>query len=310
MRERFLITSLGSIGQRHLANLRALRPEASIAVWRSGTSTDTALPAGVDAVFHSLADAVAFAPRAAVIASPATQHLAMVQAFSAAGIPVLVEKPFADTAEGLGALVDDLERTGAQVAVGYNLRLLPSLQQVRELLQQDAIGTVLGVRAEVGQYLPDWRPGQPYTQGVSAQRRLGGGALLELSHELDYLLWLFGLPQAVSARGGRLGALAIDVEDMVELSRFIGTEGTLVWRALDDSLDLYRAATGQWETQHFPRPDRNAVYVQELREFLAAIDGQPTVLTTPREGLNVLRVVDAARLSMAQGRRVEISPAH
>ena len=45
---------------------------------------------------------------------------------------------------------------------------------------------------EVGQYLPDWRPGTDYKSGVSAQKDLGGGALLELSHELDYLQWFFG----------------------------------------------------------------------------------------------------------------------
>ena len=30
-----------------------------------------------------------------------------------------------------------------------------------------------------------------YTKSVSAQKKLGGGVLLELSHELDYLKWIF-----------------------------------------------------------------------------------------------------------------------
>ena len=46
---------------------------------------------------------------------------------------------------------------------------------------------------------------------------LGGGALLELSHELDYIQWFFGLPQLVTARGRKYSALEIDVEDMVEI---------------------------------------------------------------------------------------------
>ena len=332
MTENYLIASLGSIGRRHLTNLRALRPDARIAVWRSQAGPGAAVPVGADLVCHTAAEAIAFAPRAAIVASPASLHLAQLDMLTAAGVPVLVEKPLADTLAGVEALVDRLAVRRTAVAVGYNMRLLASLQQVRTLLAEGAIGEVLSVRAEVGQYLPDWRPGQPYAQGVSAQRALGGGALLELSHEIDYLLWLLGMPQAVSAQGGRLSALNLDVEDTVELClaysaprrlvsvhldflqraahrscRFIGSEGTLVWQALDDRVELYRAATGAWTHQDFTRLDRNQVYVDELKEFLALIDGGLCRLTTAREGLNVLRVIEAARQSMAEGRTVEIA---
>ena len=74
----------------------------------------------------------------------------------------------------------------------YNLRFLPSLQAYRERIQFGVIGKVLSVRCEIGQYLPSWRPGSDYRQAVSASRALGGGALLELSHEIDYLRWIFG----------------------------------------------------------------------------------------------------------------------
>lgn len=84
-------------------------------------------------------------------------------------------------------------------------------------LQAGAIGRVYNLRAEVGQYLPGWRPGTDYRKGVSAQRALGGGALLELSHEIDLVRALIGMPQDVTAITGRVSELEIDVEDVAEI---------------------------------------------------------------------------------------------
>ena len=128
--------------------------------------------------------------------------------------------------------------------------------------------------------------------------QLGGGPLLELSHELDYLYWMFGLPEDVTARGGRFSDLEIDVDDVVELTlgygirkrivnvhldflqrvpdrrcRFIGSEGTLVWNAILNQIDLFRVSTGQWEIFKCSGSDRNQMYLDELTQFLNAIEG-------------------------------------
>lgn len=332
MAEKFLVTSQGSIGRRHLANLRALRPDATIAVLRTQAAAGQPCHPGVDLQFYSLDEALAFAPDAVIVASPASVHLALATAFVEQGIPVLIEKPLADSTTGLQAFAELARERKVKVGVGYNLRFLPSLARARALLLEGSIGRVLSVRAEVGQYLPDWRPGSNYSESVSAQKKLGGGALLELSHELDYLLWIFGAPDTVAATGGRIGDLEIDVEDMVELCmeyreprrlvnvhldflqravhrscRFIGTEGTLVWNALGDRLELYRAATGQWEQLDYPLADRNRMYLDELEEFLrpAALDGSS--ITTVSQGLDVMAVIAAARTSMETQQTVKVS---
>ena len=97
--------------------------------------------------------------------------------------------------------------------VGYVLRFLPALHAIRQHLTDGLLGQVHTARVEVGQYLPDWRPGSDYRQGVSGQDKLGGGALLELSHEIDYATWLFGWPQSLQCSRARLSPLEIDVED-------------------------------------------------------------------------------------------------
>lgn len=331
--ERYLVVSLGSIGRRHIANLRLLRPTSQIAVLRTSLLDlqGVLLPEGATHQFCKIEQALSFAPHAAIIASPSSIHLELANALVLAGVPVLVEKPLADSSACLKSFIDDALQRRAKAAVAYNLRFLPSLFETRAMLQANAIGEVLSVRAEVGQYLPDWRPNTRYQDCVSAQKELGGGALLELSHELDYLYWIFGLPDSVMAHGGRLSTLELNVEDLVELCleysnprrlinvhldflqrvphrscRFIGSQGTLVWNALSDSIDVFTVASGKWEHLVFPMKDRNQLYVDELAEFLSLSESKETRLPNLTEGYDVVAIVEAAKQSLASKQIVKV----
>lgn len=331
---RYLIVSLGSIGRRHLRNLRALRPDAHIAILRQHTAVENgAVLEGADQQFTTLEQALAFRPDAAIIAGPATTHLGTALPLAQAGVHLLIEKPLADRPEGLDTLVAHCKKHALVLMTGYNLRFSPSLRETRRLIESGAVGHVLGVRAEVGQYLPDWHPASDYRQTVSAQRTLGGGALLELSHEFDYLYWLFGCPARVTARGGHYSRLEIDVEDMVEITleyqsptrlinihldlvqraavrrcRFIGETGTLLWDGITDRIECYKAETGEWETfDQFVCPDRNQMYLDELEHFFRCIEHGDTPLVNGAQGQDVLAIAQAARTSLEQTISVEMS---
>ena len=66
-------------------------------------------------------------------------------------------------------------------------------------------------------YLPDWRSKRNYSKTSSAMKKLGGGVLLDLSHELDYIRWFFGEMKSVFANIQNSGTLDIDVEDSVDM---------------------------------------------------------------------------------------------
>jgi predicted dehydrogenase len=333
MSENFLIVSLGSIGRRHLNNLRRLRPDAQIGVLRLRSDiSNQDVPDGADVQFNTIEDAIAFRPLAAVIASPASTHLQVAASLVAAGIPILMEKPIADTCKGLGALIEEGAKRNVPIMTGYNLRFLPSLKEARRLLESGVIGRVLGARAEVGQYLPDWRPASRYQEAVSAQHALGGGALLELSHEIDYLYWIFGLPDRVMARGGRYSDLEIDVEDMANICleyesprrlvnihldflqrsptrscKFIGENGTIIWNGITDSLDLFRAESGVWERiDGFVQSDRNQMYLDELSHFFDCLGGRQKLIVDGVQGYDVLAIVDAAKASIESNSTVKV----
>ncbi len=334
MLERLLIVGLGSIGRRHVRLAREVLPGAQIVVLRHRSCED--LPAlGIDRCVTSLDEALRFRPQAAVIANPATRHLEVALALAHAGAQLLVEKPIASTAQGVSELIDVCRARGVTLMTGYNLRFLPSLQRFGELLAQGRVGRVLSVRAEVGQYLPSWRPDSDYRHSVSAQAALGGGVLLELSHEIDYLRWLFGEVEWVSAIQRKQSDLEIDVEDTAHLivgfaraasempviaalnmdfirhdttrtCTVIGATGTLRWDALDGSVAIFEQGANAWQTLFEHPVQRDDSYRTEWRHFLECIAGGEAPRTSGEDGLAVLRVIEAARLSASTAAVVHV----
>jgi predicted dehydrogenase len=334
MLERILIVGLGSIGKRHARVVRELIPGVKIAALRHLGGADQIVH-DVDYCYASLDEAMRFSPQAAVIANPATHHLDVALPLAHAGVHLLIEKPIANSPRGVPELIETCQAKGSVLMTAYNLRFLPTLQRFRAFLGDDLIGRVLSVRAEVGQYLPDWRPGIDYRNTVSARAELGGGALLELSHEIDYLRWLFGDIQWVNAVLRTQSELEIDVEDMALLNLgfsgrnglpplvaslnvdfirqdstrtcvAIGGTGTLKWDAIVGTVELFEKGGTSWQTLFSHSPSRDASYIAEWRHFLDCVAEGAPPLISGRDGLAVLNVIQAARLASARRAAVEI----
>lgn len=328
---RVLVVGLGSIGVLHLRLVRELLPHADIRVLRH--QVGALLPEQANGGFSSLDQAIAFRPQIAVIANPAPFHLSVAQFLAEAGVHLLVEKPLSIAAEGVQRLIDSCRERGLVLLTGYNLRFLPSLQRFRDLLNQNVIGKVLSVRCEIGQYLPSWRPDVDYREGVSARHDLGGGALLELSHELDYLRWIFGEVDWVGACLSRQSRLEIDVEDTVHLMlgfvpeadshRLIGTLnmdlmrhdtirlctsigelGSLRWNGLTGTVELFEAGAKNWRELFRYQHQREDSYRAEWENFLACAANKSIPLVSGEDGFKVLQIIDAVRHASETGCQV------
>ncbi|MES9905377.1 MAG: Gfo/Idh/MocA family oxidoreductase [Sedimenticola sp.] len=331
--KRVLIVGLGSIGKRHLRLARGFLPDADIRVLRHQVCAT--IPEYANGVFSSLGEAVAFVPQIAVIANPATHHVGSALALARVGVHLLVEKPLAAATDGVPLLLETCREQGVVLLAGYNLRFLPSLQRFRDLLNENVIGRVLSVRCEIGQYLPSWRPGADYRQSVSARRELGGGALLELSHEIDYLRWIFGEMDWVKATLSRQSSLEIDVEDSAHLilgfspmtdrqtligsvnldfvrrdttriCTAIGEKGSLRWNGLTAVVEQFEAGAKAWRELFNHQQQRDDSYLAEWQHFLACSSEQQSPLITGADGLKVLQIIDAARQASEKGCQVQI----
>ena len=326
---RALLVGLGSIGQRHLANLRQIDPALPITVWHQHTRSSV-VP-GVDRVVYDLAEVLAEQPDVALIAGPAVTHIETGLALAQAGVHLFIEKPLSHDLRRVEALIEECHERNLVLMVGYNLRFSEPLRLMQQAASEGRIGRIVGLRAEVGQYLPDWRIGTDYRQGVSAQRELGGGAILELSHELDYARWLMGEVRSVSAQADRVGDLEVDVEDLAEITlrfqsgaignvhvdmlqrsairtcRLIGTGGTLIWDGISNQVRLFEAETKAWIDLHPATPiDRNAMYVAELSHFFECVAHRTQPLISGEDGWRVLQIALAARQSAREQQVIEL----
>jgi len=325
---RFVVIGTGSIGQRHCRNLTALGHR----VWAWDPAEERRRQAGAIAgvsVGESLAQVLDAGPDGALICTPPAHHVDLAWEALGAGAHLFIEKPIAHASGEVPALIDEAERRGKRLAVGFNLRCLPSLARVHALMEAKRIGRPLAVRAEFGGYLPDWRPGRDYRDNYAVSAALGGGILLDAIHELDYLGWLFGEAAEVFATAEHLSDLAGDTEDFAEVTvrfesgllaqvhldylqrayrrnlQIIGDAGGVTWdypahavavHGTDGPADVedFRAADGQ----------PNDMYVEELRRFIRCVEGAEPPTVDGREALRSLRLVEAAKASARERRWV------
>jgi predicted dehydrogenase len=319
-----LVVGSGSIARRHLANLRLLLPEAEVACVSASGRTVAEGETAATSCLADLAAALAWQPDLAVVASPAPWHLEHALALLESGIAVLIEKPLSDSLARHAALADRIAPLRDRIEVAYNLRYLTSCQRMKKLLAEQAIGRIHSVHIDIGQYLPDWRPQSDYRRNVSARRELGGGVLLELSHEFDYLTYLFGAFDRVFCQIGQSGELDIDVEDRADMMlmradglvaqvhmdflqrkatrrcKVVGHHGNLLWD-LNRNQIVRETAVGQETLFDDAAGDRNAMYLELLRGFIALSLHRTAPRIPYEDGLAVLRMVDAMRRSSDTG---------
>ena len=321
MIERALVVGLGSIGERHLRLLREALPRAKILVLRHRNYEET--PIYADACTTDLAEAIEFKPQIAIVSSPAPFHLHVANVLAEHGTHLLVEKPLSDSTNQVKPFLEKCRDHNVLVQVAYNLRFLETLRRFKAEVDKERVGRLLAVKCEIGQYLPGWRPTKDYRTTVSAQKSLGGGVLLELSHELDLLRWIFGEIDSLNSWYGQLSRLEIDVEDSAQLNISfangvqgalsmdfirhdatrkciaIGESGSLMWNASDGEVSVFEAGSETWEVLYGNRPERDATYRQQVASFLDAVSlGKlQKDVATGKDGLEVLRVIEAARKS-------------
>jgi predicted dehydrogenase len=324
---RVLVSGLGSIGRRHVRNLRQLGVTDFVTSRsRRGLSQDDG--SGIRE-FPTLDAALATEPDVALICVPTRYHVEVAQCVAAARCPFFLEKPISDSMTGVRELDRMVRENGIWTMVGFNLRFHPVLLKAQALIQAGSIGRLLHLRAEVGQYLPDWHPDEDYRQGYSAQRSMGGGVVLDLIHEMDYASWLAGPIRSVVCVADRVSTLAIDTEDVAEIVvrfengglgsvhmdylersphqafRLVGEHGTIVGDLLTNTLRVFEVATRSWRSIELPPFERNTMFIDEMRHLLDCVAGR----ATPRVDLAAAIPVHAATISALEAcRRLRSDP--
>ncbi|NDJ77744.1 MAG: Gfo/Idh/MocA family oxidoreductase [Chloroflexi bacterium] len=345
-RMKVLFAGLGSIGQRHVRNLRAVMGDDVdiLAFRRRGASPVlnpdmTVRPGAVleeeynIRSFSDLDAALAEKPDAVFITNPNTLHMPVALAAAKAGAHLFIEKPISHTMEGMDQLRYLVERQNLTVFVAYQFRFHPGLQLIKRLIDEGRLGRIVHAHIVNGEYLPDWHPYEDYRETHPARKELGGGSLRIQTHEFDYALWLFGLPRRVYAVGGHLSHLDVNVEDSVSallhceydgrplpvhlhldyvqrppqrVCEVIGDAGKLYYDYYANTVEFHEHATRKKEVHHFDHFDRNQMFISEIEHFVACMRGEATSLIDLDEGIRSMQIALAADESLQTGQSVDI----
>ena len=319
---RILIAGLGSIGCRHLKNLRELGVN-DIFLFRT---TAKPLKEAPDLpVFTDLSQALAAKPDAVIVSNPTAHHLDIALPAAESGCNLFIEKPLSNSWNNVEELLSVINKKQLLTVMGFDLRFDLGLCKVKSLLEESLIGRVVGVQAQVGQYLPDWHPRKDYRKSVSSQVEKGGGVILDLIHELDYLSWLLGPVSHISCFADTVSSLEIATEDTAGIllrfangpigtlhldyiqrepsrsCRIIGEEGTILWDYFAKQVRWYESSKNTWDQFSYDGFERNDRFLEEMRHLLACIKGQDKPKADAFVGSEVLKLALSAKESALIG---------
>ncbi|MFD1585897.1 Gfo/Idh/MocA family protein [Halorientalis brevis] len=306
---RVLLTGLGSIGQRHARLLKESSKDIELIAYRSGTST-SGNDLGIRE-YTRLEDALDTDPDIAFITNPTAKHVETALSCAKADCDLFVEKPLSHDLDRIDELIAIADERNLVTYVGCQLRFDPVLNATRDRLDDGELGTVISFRTTAGSYLPDWRPGRDYRDSYSADPDRGGGVVLDLIHEIDYLHWLFGPLRCIASDLGYTDTLDIESEAIAEAIvrtsddvlgsihldycrrqprrtlEVVCENGTLVADLEDRILTVKYPSSTETETFDYDRDER---FRKQLAYFLEHIDTRAACENDLREGKEVLQV--------------------
>lgn len=327
---KILVVGCGSIGERHIRNLKMLSVDKIIAcdtnperlalikdkydVQETYTELQEAMNQGIDAVL--------------VCTQPST-HIPIALDAIDYKAHVFIEKPMSNNLDGVDELIKSASKDGLVICVGYNFRFHQGLKLVKDMLDRGEIGKILSARAEFGQYLPDWRPWQDYRQSYTAKKELGGGIILDGSHEIDYMRWLLGDAEEIFCFAGKISDLEVETEDVAgilmkfksgaigeihldfvrrDYSRtceIIGEKGTIKWSYQDRFVKIYSVDAKKWKIFNI-KTDPTDMYLQEMQHFIDCVKTGEKTLIDGEDGKNTLEIALLAKKSAETKEVIEI----
>jgi predicted dehydrogenase len=342
---RIAVVGAGPLGKRQIEQLTAAQSAELAAIVEPGA--DGAETARQNQVQHySALDELLDLdpPDGVIVAISPRSHAAAALSCVAAGVPVLVEKPIADTVQAATELVEAGEAAGVPVLTGHHRRYSPIMTAAREIIRSGRLGRPVAVVGTALFHKPD-----DYFEVSGGWRREPGAGpvLLDLVHDVNNLLALVGDIVSVQAAtsnatrrfpvedtaalifrfaNGALGTFVLcDVaasprsweQTAQEDKRYVGypdedcyhiagTRGSLSVPTLRTKVFARKPSWDEPFEEDTVDIDRTDPLANQIEHFAAVIRGQADPIVSGRDGLNSLQVVEAVQEAARTGRIVSL----
>ena len=268
---KIIFFGLGSIGSRH-AKILVNNFKHELFAYRSGKGVKNNR-LKIKEVF-TWAEVKKIKPDIAFITNPTFLHIDTAVRCAKLNIKLFIEKPIGHSGKALETLLREVNRKKLVSYVAYVLRFHPVIEYLKNYLKGRKI---YHVSIYASSYLPDWRPGKNHLESYSVSKRKGGGVILELSHEFDYIDYLFGGVKGINGVFGKVSDITMDAEDF--LDAVIKTESTYVNLHLD-FLSMRKERTIKIDTEN------ESIYADLINSKIEFHRGKNRTLKLFKEGID------------------------
>jgi len=305
LNQKVLIVGFGSSGQRYFKIIKDKYPQTDIKVY-SHTKKNKKF------FINNKSDLILYNPKTIFFCNPSSKRINFLELIKNSQ-NIFFEKPLSHNLKHGNKIYLSTKKKNL-TAVGYNLRFYNILNFVKKNLKK-YVGRVYSFNCESGYQLKKWRK-KKYTNTVTASKKLGGGAFLEMSHELDYLTWIFGKKYKCKAYAFNTKQLKIDVEDNVKIifnfsnrllgslsldllsdqkKRFLiinGTKGVLKIDLIKNRIRFLAKNSKLWKSILFKKNKIEETYSEIVDYFFKKnIDRNISNIASVKDGVFVLQIL-------------------
>lgn len=309
-----LVVGAGSIGRRHAQNLKSLGAKVFLFDVNTELLNTTCETEGYTPCTNLESFLKEEKPDAALVCTPNHIHIPVAHQMVQAGIDIFIEKPLSNTLGGVEDLIRAVDENGCIAMVGFMLRFEPGLKWLKEKIHTE---NVAFAQLEFGSHMPLWRKGVDYRTVYSANRSMGGGTILDDTHELDYACWLLGYPKNIVSVFGKFSSFDIDVEDTAMIifgypDKLVSIHSDYLQRKYSRHCKIcdregytfewvfgnsvrYSDASGEKTFSYADTFDVNQLYLDEMEYFIECIRSRTRPESGLENGFEILKIALAAK---------------